>query len=86
MIKVFLSLVLSIMLSVSAFSMSPTEHAKMTDKVIKAKSVKCIVTGEKIKLTKDILKTTYKGKTYYFCCSDCVKKFKKNPKKYIKVK
>ena len=26
----------------------------------------------------------YKGKTYYFCCQDCVKKFKANPEKYIK--
>lgn len=26
----------------------------------------------------------YKGKTYYFCCSDCVTKFKANPEKYIK--
>jgi len=25
----------------------------------------------------------YKGKTYYFCCDDCVESFKKNPEKYI---
>lgn len=26
---------------------------------------------------------TYKGKTYYFCCSECPKEFKANPEKYI---
>jgi YHS domain-containing protein len=26
----------------------------------------------------------YKGKTYYFCCSNCPDMFKKNPDKYIK--
>lgn len=25
---------------------------------------------------------TYKGKTYAFCCNNCLKKFKKNPEKY----
>ena len=25
---------------------------------------------------------TYKGKKYYFCCKDCLAKFKANPKKY----
>jgi len=25
----------------------------------------------------------YKGKTYYFCCADCVAKFRKDPEKYI---
>ena len=25
----------------------------------------------------------YQGKKYYFCCRDCVKKFKKNPEKYL---
>ena len=25
----------------------------------------------------------YKGKKVYFCCSDCVAEFKKNPEKYL---
>lgn len=25
----------------------------------------------------------YKGKTYYFCCTDCIEKFKGTPEKYI---
>ncbi len=41
----------------------------------------CIVTGEEADPS---LKMEYKGKTYYFCCKKCVKKFKENPEKYIK--
>ena len=26
----------------------------------------------------------YKGKTYGFCCKDCIPKFKSNPEKYAK--
>ena len=26
---------------------------------------------------------TYKGKTYALCCNNCLKKFKKDPEKYI---
>jgi len=28
-------------------------------------------------------KTTYKGKTYYFCAPGCQKTFEANPEKYI---
>jgi YHS domain-containing protein len=40
----------------------------------------CLVSGEKVdpKITAD-----YKGKTYAFCCKTCLKKFTKNPDKYI---
>lgn len=30
------------------------------------------------------LKTEYKGKTYYFCCSTCKEVFEKEPEKYVK--
>lgn len=26
----------------------------------------------------------YKGKTYYFCCPECIEEFKKDPDKYTK--
>ena len=40
----------------------------------------CLVSGEDIdsKITAD-----YKGKTYAFCCKTCLKKFTKDPEKYI---
>jgi len=28
-------------------------------------------------------KTTYKGKTYYFCAPGCLKAFEANPQKYL---
>ncbi len=30
------------------------------------------------------VKTTYSGKTYYFCSNDCFQKFNANPRKYAK--
>jgi len=48
------------------------------------KKVKCPVTGGTIDPAKAYAKTTYKGKTYYFCCAGCPEQFKKNPEKYIK--
>jgi len=30
------------------------------------------------------IKTTYGGKTYYFCSESCKKQFEKDPKKFIK--
>ena len=45
----------------------------------------CPVTGEKIASVKDAVgHSTYKGKTYYFCCADCKPQFDKNPAKYAK--
>jgi Cu+-exporting ATPase len=29
-------------------------------------------------------KYQYGGKTYYFCCEECLEEFKANPLKYIK--
>ena len=31
-----------------------------------------------------MIKYEHEGKTYYFCCQDCVDKFKADPEKYIK--
>ena len=43
-------------------------------------NVVCIVSGEELdsKVTAD-----YKGKTYGFCCKTCLKKFTKDPEKYV---
>ena len=43
----------------------------------------CPVSGEKID---EKTKTTYEyeGKTYNFCCAECIDEFKKDPAKYIK--
>ena len=43
----------------------------------------CPVTGKEFKKSDDSPSYTYEGKTYYFCCAECIEKFKENPEKYI---
>jgi YHS domain-containing protein len=51
----------------------------------KPASLVCPVTGEKIASVKAAAgSSTYKGKTYYFCCGGCKPMFDKNPAKYVK--
>lgn len=54
-----------------------TENSIIENKLI------CPVMKTEFIPTKDSPKTEYKGKTYYFCCDDCVEKFNKNPEKYL---
>lgn len=50
-----------------------------------AANLVCPVTHEKIASVKDSVgHSTYKGKTYYFCCSACKPMFDKNPAAYVK--
>lgn len=51
------------------------------DKATTEKDV-CPVSGEEISKETNIT-YDYKGKTYRFCCPDCVAEFKKKPEKYI---
>ena len=45
----------------------------------------CPVTGDKIASAKKAVgHSTFKGKTYYFCCSGCKPRFDKNPAKFVK--
>ncbi len=49
----------------------------------KAAPLICPVTKEKIASVKDAAgSSTYKGKTYYFCCAGCKPMFDKDPAKY----
>jgi len=45
--------------------------------------VRCPVSGKVITDLKNAPKYTYRGKTYYFSCPNCLAEFKKNPQKYI---
>ena len=45
----------------------------------------CPVTGDKIPSVKAAVgHSTYKGKTYYFCCAGCKPRFDKDPAKNVK--
>lgn len=53
--------------------------------VVKSQTLICPVTHEKIASVKEAAgSSTYKGKTYYFCCSGCKPMFDKDPAKYAK--
>jgi YHS domain-containing protein len=43
----------------------------------------CLVTGDKFDPIDEIVTTTYKGQEIKLCCRDCLKKFKRDPEKYM---
>lgn len=46
----------------------------------------CPTSGEEFTVTAASPKFEYKGKTYYFCCSGCDRKFASDPEKYLQKK
>ncbi len=72
------------------FDKDPEKYIKLCAKANqghKVVSAVCPVLGKKIPdISKAAYKSTYKGKTYYFCCSACKAKFDKNPAKYTSAK
>lgn len=44
----------------------------------------CLVTGDDLDDMDDRVSTVYQGQTFEFCCKPCLKKFHKNPGKYVK--
>lgn len=45
--------------------------------------VKDPVCGMKVEVEEAPVQTTYREKTYYFCCPACRDKFKEEPEKFI---
>jgi YHS domain-containing protein len=58
-------------------SIKPIGEAKVGD------TSKCPVSGEEFVVAADSPKVDYEGKTYYFCCGGCAKKFSADPKKFL---
>jgi Cu+-exporting ATPase len=44
----------------------------------------CPVSGEEFIVSATSPKTEIGGKTYYFCCADCAKRFEAEPAKFLK--
>lgn len=44
----------------------------------------CLVTGDGLDDMDERVSLVYKGQTFEFCCKPCIKKFNKNPEKYVK--
>lgn len=47
-------------------------------------TTKCPVSGEEFTVEATSQKVEHDGKTYYFCCGGCKKKFEADPAKYLK--
>lgn len=80
------SMVFLFVLVIAAFSFTvvfAAERGFISNKqqtAVTADNQKCPVMGYAV--NRDV-KVTFDGKTYYFCCNSCVKKFKDNPSKFI---
>ncbi len=59
------------------------QQTKKVDTTAKKPAITCPVSGEAIKNTARAPRYTYRGKTYYFCCKDCLTKFKASPATYL---
>ena len=66
------------------------QHGKKGDGPVKAPgdanvgdTTKCPVSGEEFVVEASSPKVEHNGKTYYFCCSGCKKKFESNPEKFL---
>lgn len=46
-------------------------------------TTKCPVSGEEFVVDASSPKAEHNGKTYYFCCSGCKKKFESDPAKFL---
>lgn len=61
----------------------PTISAKKTIKLYQLKT--CIVSNEELGSMGDYIRFVYQNQEIKVCCKPCIKKFKKNPKKYLKL-
>ena len=83
---IFLSMLITAPLLLAAEPTSTGDAKKMTagKKAEEVGNRVCPVSGDKIKAGEEV-KFEYEGKIYNFCCKMCIKDFKKNPQKYIKL-
>jgi xanthine dehydrogenase accessory factor len=59
-------------------NVKPIGEAKIGDTTV------CPVSGEEFQVTATSPKVEHEGKTYFFCCAGCDKKFQAEPKKFLK--
>jgi YHS domain-containing protein len=85
-------LVLSVVLSVGCASTKSAEGTapsaavadlKKPGQAVLGDRTTCPVSGETFTVAADSPKVEFEGKTYFFCCEDCVADFQKDPAKYV---
>ncbi len=62
--------------NLAAFRAEPEKYA----------TVACPVSGEAVRIRDAKVKESRAGRTWYFCCGDCIKKFDKEPDKYVTIR
>ncbi len=78
--KQFIGMLLAVLFLAS---LSFAQEKPKTAPLQKEKAISCAVCGMKMLPSQAGAKTTYKGKTYYFCSAREEAKFEKNPEKYL---
>ena len=71
----------------AAATPAPAVSKKLAKKEPKPKAYPlqtCLVTGDGLDDMDERVTTVYEGQTFEFCCKPCLKKFNKNPGKYLK--
>jgi YHS domain-containing protein len=88
--KYFFATVLSVLISAShqmALAHNTSNNEKTESEVSKPQNIGnkiCPVTSEKIGENSKVT-YEYRGKIYNLCCSACIKEFRNNPDKYIRI-
>ncbi len=76
----------AVFINTSAFAEDTTPHAKESASVPKDYPLtKCVVSDEKLGEHGKPIKVTSDGIDVWLCCKDCVKDFKKEPAKFVKM-
>ncbi len=72
-----------------AAAMAPGHHREVKGPLVKngearlGDATTCPVSGDTFVVAADSPSLVYEGKTYYFCCDDCVGDFRKAPRHYL---
>lgn len=90
--KTSLLLLFSFALVSCATTPAPTAPAAGVKPVAKKVAAKptpyplktCLVTGDDLDDMDERVSTVYDGQVFEFCCKPCIKKFNRNPGKYVK--
>ena len=80
--KIFSVILMAVLFFLTPAVLPTASAAASAEKAVEVKNRYCPVSGDKVNKR---VWVDYQGKRYSLCCRDCVKDFKKDPKKYIEI-